>query len=152
MRMAEFILENVESILAEWEVFARSIWPGSAAGPVALRDHAEKILRATALDMKSKQTAVQQLEKSKGIDQPGPASNTVDWASREHVCDRVGSGFDLLEVVAEYRALRASVIRLWRESAPSADSHDLDDLTRFNESIDQSLTEALRTMISGSCD
>jgi signal transduction histidine kinase/ActR/RegA family two-component response regulator len=54
----------------------------------------------------------------------------------------VGSRFDLGAVIAEYRALRASVIRLWRNSAPDTDLRDLDDLTRFNESIDQSLTEA----------
>src|SRR4029079_10978226 len=52
--------------------------------------------------------------------------------------------FELTAVVAEYRALRASVIRLWRDSNPSPDQHDLDDLTRFNESIDQSLTRAVR--------
>jgi hypothetical protein len=37
------------------------------------------------------------------------------------------------------------VIRLWRESCPNPDRRDLDDLTRFNESIDQSLAEAQRT-------
>ena len=42
-------------------------------------------------------------------------------------------------MVAEYRALRASVLRQWHESGfPSHDS-DVDDVTRFNESIDQSL-------------
>ena len=48
-------------------------------------------------------------------------------------------------VVAEYRALRASVIRLWREMAPNPDRLDLEDSTRFSESIDQSLTEAVRS-------
>jgi signal transduction histidine kinase len=62
-----------------------------------------------------------------------------------HAIGRVRSGFDIMAVVAEYRALRASVIRLWRESQPDADRRDLDDLTRFNESIDQSLTEAVRS-------
>jgi signal transduction histidine kinase len=57
----------------------------------------------------------------------------------------VHSGFDLMTLVAEYRALRASVIRLWRESGPSPDLRDVEDLTRFNESIDQSLTEAVRS-------
>ena len=46
-------------------------------------------------------------------------------------------------VIAEYRALRASVIRLWRESEPVTDLNDLQDITRFNESIDQSLTHAV---------
>ena len=56
----------------------------------------------------------------------------------------MASGFDLWAVVAEYRALRASVLRLWRESEPAPDLRDLDDLTRFNESMDQSLTHAVR--------
>jgi hypothetical protein len=42
MRLADFILQNIEPILAEWEAFARSIWPGQAADPATLRDHAEK--------------------------------------------------------------------------------------------------------------
>ena len=54
------------------------------------------------------------------------------------------SGFDLWAVVAEYR-LRASVLRFWRESEPAPDLRDLDDLTRFNESMDQSLTYAVRS-------
>ena len=59
----------------------------------------------------------------------------------------MASGFDLWAVIAEYRALRASVLRLWRESGPTPDLRDLDDLTRFNESIDQSLTHAVRSYV-----
>ena len=69
----------------------------------------------------------------------------MDKASTLHGAGRVQSGFDLMAVASEYRALRASVIRLWRESCPNPDGRDLDDLTRFNESIDQSLAEAQRT-------
>jgi hypothetical protein len=39
MRLADLILSNIEPILAEWEAFARGIWPGSAAAPATLRDH-----------------------------------------------------------------------------------------------------------------
>src|SRR5688500_17696154 len=145
MRLADFILENIEPILAEWEVFARSIWPGAAVDPATLRDHAEDILRATAQDMVSDQTARQQSNKSKGDGDAGADSVRVDKASILHGAGRVQSGFDLLAVASEYRALRATVIRLWRESAPHPDRRDLDDLTRFNESIDQSLAEAQRT-------
>ena len=66
-------------------------------------------------------------------------------ASSSHGAGRVASGFDLWAVIAEYRALRASVLRLWRESGPAPDLRDVDDLTRFNESIDQSLTHAVRS-------
>ena len=143
MRLADFILSNIEPILAEWEVFARSIVPGAKMDKLALRDHAADILRATVRDMKSHQTAAQQSDKSKGDGDEGADSDRLDAASDIHAIGRVGSGFDLLQVVAEYRALRASVIRLWRESAPDPDLSDLDDLTRFNESIDQSLTTAV---------
>lgn len=145
MRLADFILENMEPILGEWEGFARSIWPARETNPLVLRDHARDILRATALDMKSAQTATQQSEKSKGDGNAGRDSARIDGASDVHAVGRVRSGFDLLAAVAEYRALRASVIRLWRESGPATDGHDLADMTRFNESIDQSLTEAVRS-------
>lgn len=143
MRLADFILANIEPILAEWEVFARSIWPGPATDPTALRDHAEDILRATALDMKTVQTTVQQSDKSKGAGHGGAESGDISRASEQHGVGRVGSGFDMSTVVSEYRALRASVLRLWSESVPATDVNDVNDITRFNESIDQSLTEAV---------
>ena len=145
MRLPEFILMNLEPILAEWEAFARGIWPGGKSDPLTLRDHAKDILRATVADMKSAQTTSQQSDKSKGDGHPGTDSDRVNRASEVHGMGRVLSGFDLLAVVAEYRALRASVIRLWREGAPDSNVRDLDDLTRFNESVDQSLTEAIRS-------
>jgi signal transduction histidine kinase len=145
MRLAEFILANVEPILAEWEAFARRVWPdaASATDPAELRDHAEDILRAAARDMASAQTATQRSDKSKGDRSAGEPGARLNGASEVHAVGRVGSGFDLPAVVAEYRALRASVVRLWRESSPDPDRRDLDDLTRFNESIDQSLTKAV---------
>jgi signal transduction histidine kinase len=143
MRLADFISANLEPILAEWEVFARNIWPGPAADPATLRDHAEALLLATVSDMQTQQTKAQQSEKSKGRGS-GEGGARLDGASVTHAVERAGSGLDLDSVVAEYRALRASVLRLWRESGPTPDVSDIDDLTRFNESIDQSLTEAVR--------
>ena len=147
MRLADFILSNVESILAEWEVFARSIGAGEHLDQLALRDHARQILQATARDMKSPQTAAERAKKSKGLDHPHE-NDALDGASKLHAVDRLSLGFDLLEVMSEYRALRASVLRLWHESAPDADDRDVDDLTRFNESIDQSITKAVASYTS----
>ena len=56
MRLAEFILANIEPILAEWEAFARSLSPGANMTIVALRDDAESILLATARDMQNCQS------------------------------------------------------------------------------------------------
>jgi len=142
VRLAEFILANVEPILGEWEVFARSIGAGENLDQLALRDHAGKILEATARDMRSPQTAAERAQKSKGQEN-APESSGLDGASDLHAIDRLSLGFDMLEVMSEYRALRASVLRLWHESAPDPHERDLDDLTRFNESIDQSLSKAV---------
>jgi len=144
MRLAEFIVANMEPILAEWEAFARSLLPGAKMTILALRDDAESILRATARDMQNAQSLAQQASKSKGNGGAGGAeSDRLDDASSLHGVGRVGSGFQITEMVSEYRALRASVLRLWRESLPQPDLNDIDDITRFGESIDQSLSRAV---------
>ncbi len=120
MRLADFILANIEPILEQWEALARGIWPAGVIADMAeVRDDAEAFLREAAFDMRSEQASVERTEKSKD------------------------TKFDLQVVIAEHRALRASVLRLWRESNPTPDLRDVDDLTRFNESIDQSLAHAV---------
>jgi signal transduction histidine kinase len=126
-------------------MFARRLWPSAApADPAELRDDAEDILRATVLDMQSEQTSAQQAEKSKGASR---LDSKLLRASSSHGAGRVASGFGLPSVIAEYRALRASVLRLWRESGPAPDLRDVDDLTRFNEAVDQSLTNAVHSFV-----
>jgi hypothetical protein len=125
MRLAEFILNNVEPILIEWESFARSIWPALPSGRIVVRDHAENILRATVADMTSAQTPVQQEEKSKGEGDHDIASVRVDLASDFHGARRAELGFNMGEVIAEYRALRASVLRLWKKSEHANHLQDL---------------------------
>lgn len=145
MRLAEFILTSEEPILAEWERFARNTGAGKRLGQLALRDHAREILQATARDMKSPQTAIERTKKSKGLEylrDNGATDHALDNASDAHAVDRLAHGFDMLEVMSEYRALRASILQLWRASGPDAHDLDIDDLTRFNESIDQSLSKA----------
>jgi signal transduction histidine kinase/ActR/RegA family two-component response regulator len=144
VRLADFILANIEPILSEWEAYARTIWPPEVqSDPASLRDHAEEMLRATALDIQSDQTATQQTEKSKGKGDVSTHSTDMDQASSLHGWGRHGTKFGLAALISEYRALRASVLRLWRESLPIPDIDDLADLTRFGESIDQSLTAAV---------
>ncbi len=144
VRLADFISANVEPILVEWESFARGVWPrGTRAEPAELRDSAEEILLAVVADMATAQSPREQSEKSAGRGGGGAESDRLDHASQVHGAGRVGSGLTLPAVVAEYRALRASVLRLWQASNPAPDGHDLDDVTRFNEAIDQSLALAV---------
>jgi signal transduction histidine kinase len=150
VRLAEFITANIEPILIEWESFARSIWPsGVLADPVELRDSAEQILRAVVADMCSGQSLHERSEKSMGRGAGGAESDRLDHASQVHGAARVGSGMVLTAVVSEYRALRASVLWQWRASNRSPDQHDLDDITRFNEAIDQSLALAVAGFTRG---
>lgn len=142
MRLADFIDSNIESILLEWESFARGITPGASMDALALRDHVGDILLATVRDMRSAQTATERSAKSKGRPR-GNGGAELNGASEQHAIGRLGAGFNLPEVVSEYRALRASVLQLWLEGKPEPDECDVDDLTRFNESIDQSLGKAV---------
>ena len=154
VRLADFIIANIQTILADWESFARTIWPrGALAEPAELRDSAAEILRAIVADMGTTQSESEQSEKSMGRGVGGSESEQLDYASQLHGAARVGSGMALVAVVSEYRALRASVLRLWRQSKPQPDAHDLEDLTRFNEAIDQSLAlgvEGFTRRIDGS--
>jgi hypothetical protein len=67
MRLADFILRDMEPILAEWETFAASHLPAAATmDSLALRDHAPEILRAIVLDLNSSQSSYEQDQKAKG--------------------------------------------------------------------------------------
>jgi signal transduction histidine kinase len=46
------------------------------------------------------------------------------------------------KALSEFRALRATVIRLWMNSSPKLDDSTIYQLIRFNEGIDQALSES----------
>ncbi len=140
--LADFIVANREPILAEWEAFARTCTPASGAMDiVGLRDHANEMLSVIAADLRTPQGGAEQAEKAKG--NAPDADGGAATAAEEHGAGRAESGFSVEQMVSEYRALRASVIRLWTRSRDALMPDDLDELTRFNEAIDQSLAESI---------
>ncbi len=141
MRLADFIATNTEPILAEWVTFARTCGPAETMDLAALRDHALAMLAVIVTDLRTPQTMAEQAAKSKGDAESSPES--PDTAAEVHGAGRAESGFTLDEMVAEYRALRASVIRQWTAASGSLTGADLEDLMRFNEAIDQSLAESV---------
>jgi signal transduction histidine kinase len=145
MRLGDFIEASVEPILHEWEAFARSIAAGVGMDALTLRDHAADLLLAVVQDMRTAQTATERSEKGKGLHTLREGGAALNLASNLHAMGRLGSGFDLMEVVSEYRALRASVLRLWQESLPVTDVGDVEDVTRFNEAIDQLIAKSVRS-------
>lgn len=140
MRLADFIEQNVGRIVQGAEAFSRSQMPvGAQLSATALRNHIPEILLAIVHDLRTAQSAVQQRRKSEGRAPKPPGSES---AASSHGRMRATDGFDVNQMVAEYRALRAAVLRLW--SADKALTEDsIDDMVRFNEAIDQAIAESL---------
>lgn len=106
-----------------------------------LKDHIEQILDFISEDIESEQSAREQIHKSHGKSDSDSACS--DTASEIHGSIRHADGFDIVQMVSEYRALRASIIKLWTRNKPHLSDIDTLDLVRFNESIDQSLAESV---------
>jgi hypothetical protein len=141
-RLADFIRLNVEPIVAEWVDFARTRTPASEGmTKLALRNHVEELLNFVADDLESPQSKREQVKKSHGL---GPDGSKLSQTAAEiHAELRLTDGFDIDQMVSEYRALRASVVKQWiARNRVLADS-DLEDLTRFNEAIDQAVAESV---------
>lgn len=142
MRLHEFILTHIEQILSAWESFARSVQtPMPTMDAKGLRDHAGHLLKTVAHDMQTPQTEPQQIAKSFG---QGPVSEN-DSPAQTHAMTRFTAGFSMDQMVSEYRALRSSVLRLWLGAYRVDDDHDVQDMIRFNEAIDQALVESIAT-------
>lgn len=138
--LAAFIRDNLEAILADWESFARTIGPRSMSVS-DLRDDAERMLRFIAADMGTAQTMSEQRTKSEGHALPGPGG--ADSAAHDHGRQRFAHGFNMNDMVSEYRALRATVIRLWAQKNVTPMQAGMQELVRFNEAIDQTITESI---------
>ncbi len=142
MRLAEFIRANHESIITEWIRFAKTVTPASDDMTLlALRDHSKEILTFIADDLESPQTASEQVIKSHG---DGPKEGGArDSAAETHAVLRLVDGFDIEQMVSEYRALRASIIKLWGAQNETINTSDIKDLIRFNEAMDQAIAESI---------
>jgi signal transduction histidine kinase len=108
----------------------------------ALRDHVPEMLDAVLADLRTEQTSAQQLLKALGkLDAAPTLRDDAEGgsAAQSHGAGRARSGFTIEQMVSEYRALRASVLRLWLLDFPGVNGGQTDDLMRFNEAIDQAL-------------
>ena len=143
MQLSTFITAHLEKILFEWDAFARTLFPASPAPPHhILRDHAGEILQEIVVDLDTHQTAQQQTEKSKGqLDE----NVNKKSAAAIHGTMRQASGFTLTQLTAEYRALRATVLRLWLPHMQLGTPESATDMMRFNEAMDQALAESVVT-------
>jgi signal transduction histidine kinase len=138
--LADFIEENAEKVVAHAMVFAKSVDVGTPMDDAALRDHLPDIIEAIVADLRRPQTRAEEIEKSEGRATSPPGRPRT--AAGTHALHRAHSGYSVSNLVSEYRALRASVLRLWADCPRAADASP-EDVTRFNEAIDEAIAESV---------
>jgi hypothetical protein len=137
MRLADFLEQNIDAVLENAIAFAKT--QASAIDLDELQDHLPQVLQTIVRDLRTPQSSEAQRRKSEGL---AISDDGVPTAASEHGRSRALSGFNINEMVAEYRALRASVLRLWAADKALV-TQSIEDLVRFNEAIDQAVSESV---------
>lgn len=143
MRLSTFIESHQAEILNEWDTFGKTLFSGIDGVDVALiRDHAREMLLELTSEMEQKESSQEQKEKSLGASSPG---HPEESAANIHGLLRHHDGLSFTSLAAEFRALRASVLRLWLPNIPVITKQVLLDVVRFNEAIDEALADSIST-------
>lgn len=134
--LSAFVRDHHEQIIVEFAAFAKTLMPaGADMTDAELRDHAMEMLTAAVQDMGTEQTIEEQLRKSRGLG----SARLMKTSGELHADNRIRHGFTFQSVLAEFRALRATVLRLYEASGAT----DLDEARRFNEAVDEALSESM---------
>jgi signal transduction histidine kinase len=142
MRLSHFIKTHIDVIVADWEDFARTLPAGQSMTRLALRDHSREILLTIAAGMERPQSDQARAVQAEDI---AAASRPAATPAAEHGALRQMAGFDLVQLFAEFRALRASVMLFWKRSNEATATHDaLDQVMLFNEGMDKALAESVQ--------
>jgi signal transduction histidine kinase len=139
MRLAQFLETARDSILDAAVAFARTMPVLKDTQEEVLRDHLPEILEVISADLRTPQSRTESVSKSHGNAAPSVARTSA----QSHGLMRARVGLTMEQLVAEYRALRSSVLRLWGE-AHTPGPETLEDVTRFNEAIDQAVAESVQ--------
>ena len=143
MMLSAFIEANLDTIVADWEAFARTLIPAATSmSDLALRNHSREILLAIVRDMQTSQTEAERFSKSRQAKVLPDASQTIAAA---HGSLRHAAGFDIAQVVSEFRAMRSSVLTHWHGSeTTSGKDPAIEEIARFNEAMDQAIGESVQ--------
>ncbi len=140
--LSEFIRVDLDAIVSEFADFAKShLESATRLSKEELQDTAAELLLNVAQDMESHQSEAGRSDKSRG-DLPENSPALIDDA-KGHAQDRFASSFSLLEMISEYRALRANILRRWRAADVADPSTAVEETIRFGEAVDQALTESI---------
>src|SRR3984893_19297756 len=126
MSLAALIRENTRPVIEEWQNFAERLEPAAEGkSPRSLRNHIAQTLAFIADDIETPQSDSQQITKSHGEER----QNSTESPAAIHASLRLDGGFSMDQMVSEYRALRASIVRLWTEGRTEVKVSELSELT-----------------------
>jgi signal transduction histidine kinase len=123
--LADFIRDNLPAIAREWEQHAASLVPDKQLSRSVLRNGIDEMLHLVA----------DEVERPEGKSQD--REGRLARASERHATDRARMGIDTPQLLKEFCALRATVIRMWQASERAEDKLDIHVLRRFNEALDE---------------
>lgn len=121
LRLARFLREQRSEIILAWVEEISAIRSGRHLSRLALRNNVDGLLESLA----------------RTLDADGRADVEAELGSHPdaHALTRLGQGYELKEVIAEYSMLRSTIERLWRSTAPTL-TGDRRDLVLLGRSID----------------
>jgi signal transduction histidine kinase len=134
MRLAEFIALHREAIVNGWESVATEMPLLRDASLQAIRRHADSLLDAILGDLRAPLAA-------------DALAQSISSSGLEHGLARHAAGLSVVEMVAEFRALRAAVLRLWTGAGVVRTAQTFDDLAQFNEAIDRCIASAVAAFV-----
>lgn len=150
MKLSDFLTDHMDQILAEWDEYAEKMTPAADDMTAReLRDHAEQMLRAIATEIDSRAPVHDPADPEDGDsegDPEGEAEQAADTgsAAAKHGALRQEHRFTLLQLSSEFRALRATILRLWLPRVRNS-PETLASVVRFNEAVDRALAESIVT-------
>ncbi|HEX8704153.1 MAG TPA: PAS domain S-box protein [Myxococcaceae bacterium] len=126
LRLAEFLRTHRDAILQEWEAQVRQLPAARNLSPAALRDHLPLLLDCISdMMMRPHEAHV-----------PSGLGSVPDT----HALERLGEGFDLNQVVTEYRLLRQCVLKLWSTQGVY---DTFEAVTVFHEAVDEAISASI---------
>ena len=137
MNFQTFIASHVEPILHDWEAAAKAVAPAHALSRETLRDHWAEILKAIGDEMAQAPVATP-------VAPGSPPASPLQAAASAHGARRQQENFEVDEVVAEFRAMRSTVLEAWQRFEQNAGrALAVDDANRFSEALDRALAGSI---------
>ncbi len=136
MSFSSFIASHIDQVMRDWETAAKAVAPPQAQTREALRDHWAEILKSIGEEWGQAATAPP--------DPKASSTGALQAAASAHGARRQQENFEVDELVAEFRAMRSTVLQAWQRVEQSAGrTLAVDDANRFSEALDRALAGSI---------